>query len=60
MIFISCVFKTTVHIHSFNISNYKKKLHCIDPPWCEGGRAKTTLAPTLSCNGKNHIPRGPQ
>ena len=53
MIFISCVFKTTVH--RYNISSYKKeqlKLHRSLLGEKGGGGIKA-LSPTLSCNGKN-------
>ena len=52
MIFISCVFKTTVH--RYNISSYKKeqlKLHRSHLGVKGGGI--TALSPTLSCIGKN-------
>ena len=54
MIFISCVFKTTVH--RYNIGRYKKeqlKLHRSLLGVKGGGGGITALSPTLSCNGKN-------
>ena len=54
MIFISCVFKTTVH--RYNISSYKKeqlKLHRSHLGVKGGGGGITALSPQLSCIGKN-------
>ena len=53
MIFIHCVFKTTVH--SYNISSYIKKQLKLHQSLLgvNGGGGITALSPTLSCNGKN-------
>ena len=55
MIFISCVFKTTVH--RYDISSYKKeqlKLHRSHlGVKVGGGGGITALSPTLGCKGKN-------
>ena len=57
MIFISCVFKTTVH--RYNISSYKKEELQLDRSLLdvkEGGSI-TALSSTLGCNSKNQYIR---
>ena len=53
MIFIICVFKTTVHhLYKYSYNKEQFKLHR-SLLGVRGGGGETALSPTFSCNGKN-------